>query len=154
MPSHKHRFPLCLRYCFSSCDMSSPIFTVSSFLFSIHVTTCLIVASTFWAWIQPASVIFTRETQNHGTDGLLMTGINFHQGIRTFHGGLEDGLNCFCPNTLIPWEPRQCIHFHVRFFQSVIKCKVEFSKLDNPPMSHGVQLSTHRDIGQRIFIGV
>ena len=60
-PSHKHSFPLCLRYCFSSWDICSPTFIVSNFLFSIQVTTWFMVGSTFWALTQSATVIHAGE---------------------------------------------------------------------------------------------
>ena len=56
-PSYRHSFSLWFRYCFSSCNICSCIFTASNFLFFIQVTTWLMVRSALSAWTQSATVI-------------------------------------------------------------------------------------------------
>ena len=56
-PSFNHSCPFCLKYSFTSWDISSPTFTVWSFPFSIQVITWLIAGSTFWAWTHSITVI-------------------------------------------------------------------------------------------------
>ena len=59
--------------------------------------------------------------------------------------------NCFCLDVLIPWNPGQCVCFHIRFSQAVVNGEIELSKLGNTPMSGGVQLSRCQDIGQKVL---
>ena len=83
-----------------------------------------------------------RRLQNQGTDGLLMTSIKLHNGIRAFLCGLEDSLDYFCLDVLILWDPGQCICIYIGFTQIVISHKIEFGKFGNPSLSGVIKLGS------------